>query len=416
VTPRLHVYVHVPFCARTCPYCHFYQLGHDDGREALYLDAMEREVERWRARGAFDGARLATLYWGGGSPSLLTPQGFERLAEACLSVAPPADDLEWTLEANPADVDTARLDAWRGKGANRLSIGVQSFDDRRLAFLGREHDAATARRAVEAAAGAGFDNLTIDLMFNVRAPEEASARRRAWLGDVTTAVSLPVAHLSLYGLTIEPGTAFGARAGRDLRLTVPDAGYAAEYRAACRLTRQAGFDHYEVSSFAHPGRRARHNRAVWTGEPYLGLGPAAHSFDGRRRWANADLSAWADALATGRDPRAFVETPTPAQRRLETLELGLRTSDGVAADHPLLAGPAAADLVSALAIEGLVEVTRERVACTERGFLVLDAILERLAVLEGEERDPRRDSPTMHGVTAIDGPAADRYSFRPSKR
>lgn len=415
MTRRLHVYVHVPFCARTCPYCHFYQLGHDDGREAVYLDAIEREVERWRARGAFDEARLATLYWGGGSPSLLTPEGFERLAEACLSAAPPADDLEWTLEANPADVDAARLAAWRASGANRLSIGVQSFDDRRLAFLGREHDAATARRAVESAA-AGFDNLTIDLMFNVRAPEEASERRRAWLGDVTTAVSLPIAHLSLYGLTIEPGTAFGARAGRGRRLTVPDAGYAAEYRAACRLARQAGLDHYEVSSFARPGRRARHNRAVWAGEPYLGLGPAAHSFDGRRRWANADLSAWAEALATGRDPRVFVETPTPAQRRLETLELGLRTSDGVAADHPLLAGPTAVNLVSALAAEGFVEVTRERVACTERGFLVLDAILERLAVLGGDEREVSCNGVTRNTVRTIDDPMMDRYSFRPSKR
>ena len=163
---------------------------------------------------------------------------------------------------------------------------------------------------------------------------------------------------------------------------MPDPAYAAEYRAACRAARRAGLEHYEVSSFARPGHRSRHNGAIWSGAPYLGLGPAAHSFDGAGRWANAaSLGTWADALATDGDPRAFTERLSPAQRALETLYLGLRTQAGVAADHPLLRSPPARRIAAALVEEGLCAWQEQRLACTERGFLVLDAILDRLAAL-----------------------------------
>lgn len=375
----LHVYVHVPFCARRCPYCHFYNLRHDDGREALYLDALERELARARADGAFEGRRTATLYCGGGTPSVLSPGGFERMADLCLAIAPPDADFEWTVEVNPDDADRSRLAAYRTRGVNRVSIGVQSFDPSRLVFLGRIHSAERALEAVLRVAEAGFDDVSIDLVFGLAVP----GRRRAWARDLALAVRLPVGHLSLYGLTIEPGTAFAARAAAGARLAVPDPAAAAEYRAACRVARAHGLEHYEVSSFARPGRRSRHNAAYWSGAPYLGFGPAAHSFDGRRRWANGSLSEWAEALATGGDPRAFVETLGPEERALETLYLGLRTREGVARDHPLLEGPAAARLVERLVEEGLCAEPDDRLACTERGFLVLDAILDRLAALAG---------------------------------
>ena len=379
----LHLYVHVPFCERKCPYCHFYNLGHDDGREAVYLDGVAREIALRRESGAFQGARLITLYWGGGSPSILSNEAFERLADLCLGAAPRGEPFEWTIEVNPGDATPELYDRYRERGVNRLSVGVQSFDDRRLAFLGRNHDAERARLAVARAAEAGFDDVSVDLIFNLASPDDPADRRRAWARDLAEAFALPITHLSLYGLTLEPGTAFGERARRGEALTVTDPAYAAEYRAACRAARRAGFEHYEVSSFARVdpagwARRARHNAAYWTGAAYLGLGPAAHSFDGIQRWANvASLVAWAEALSTGGDARAFAELLTPTQRHLETLYLGLRTREGVAAGHPLVAGAGA--VVAALVERGLLAERGGRMACTEAGFAVLDAILDRLA-------------------------------------
>ncbi|MFN2432700.1 MAG: coproporphyrinogen-III oxidase family protein [Gemmatimonadota bacterium] len=382
----LHVYLHVPFCARKCPYCHFYNLGHDDAREAVWLDGLAREIAAVREARGFEGCRLATLYWGGGTPSLLSPEGFERAADLVLGIAPRSDRLEWTLEINPADVTPARLAAWRDRGVARLSVGAQSFDPRRLEFLGRTHGPEAAARAVRDAADAGFDNVSLDLIFNLEIPGiSPTVRRRAWARDLAAAFDLPIAHVSLYGLTIEPGTAFEARSRGGARLTTPDAAYAAEYRAACRAARRAGFEHYEVSSFALSGRRSRHNAACWAGAPYLGLGPAAHSFDGVRRWANvSSLTGWAEALATGGDPREFVELLTPSQRAIETLYLALRRADGVECGHPLLGG-AAEPIVRALLAEGVLAGRDGRVACTERGFLLLDEILERLAAASGAD-------------------------------
>jgi len=378
----LHLYVHVPFCERKCPYCHFYNLGHDDGREALYLDGIARETGRLREGGAFEGARLATLYWGGGTPSLLSDAGFERLADLVLGAAPAGESREWTMEVNPADATAERFARYRDRGVSRVSVGVQSFDDRRLAHLGRNHDAVAAGAAVRRACAAGFGDVSLDLIFNVALPADPAERRRAWARDLAEAFALPVTHVSLYGLTIEPGTSFHARTLGGERFTVSDPAYAAEYRAACRAARRAGFEHYEVSSFARVvegrDRRARHNAATWSGTPYLGLGPAAHSFDGVRRWANvSSLMGWAEALATGGDPRAFTEMLSPDQRRLETLYLGLRTREGAPADHHLLA--ASPFLVNALVAQGLLAERGGRIACTESGFSVLDAILERIA-------------------------------------
>lgn len=402
----LHLYLHVPFCARKCPYCHFYNLGHDDAREALYLDGLAREIARERDRGAFDGMRLATLYWGGGTPSLLSDDAFERLADLCLGTAPIGTSFEWTVETNPDDAGRERFDRWRRRGVTRVSIGAQSFDDARLAFLGRCHDAARARAAVELAADAGFDDLSLDLIFGLAWPVAAPARRRAWALDLATAFALPITHLSLYGLTIEPGTGFDARARAGAALALADGPGAAEYRAACRAARRAGFEHYEVSSFARVtpagARRSRHNAAYWSGAPYLGLGPAAHSFDGIRRWANvASLVGWAEALSTDGDSRAFIEILTPAQRDLETLYLGLRRREGVKASHPLVAAPAVRPVAEALVAAGLLVASAGRLACTERGLGVLDAILERLVAVGSAPRTGGEGASEAVGLTTL---------------
>lgn len=372
----LHVYVHVPFCRYRCPYCAFYNVRPDADREAAFLDGAEREIEAWRERGVFDAASLATLYWGGGTPSRLTASGTRRLAGLSLRMAPPADDLEWTVEANPADVDEDGFALYRELGVTRLSLGVQSFDEERLRFLGRDHGGGRARAAVLGAAAAGFPEISLDLIFNLA----VEGSEKAWRADLDTGLDLPITHLSLYGLTIEPGTPFRRRTDAGERLTRTDAQYGIEYLRACRTARRRGFEHYEVSSFARPGHRSRHNQAYWTGEPYLGLGPAAHSFDGLRRWANvASLDEWSRSLAERRDPREFVETLGPAERELETLYLGLRTAHGVALDHPLLRRPEGSAVLDGLAKQGRLRREGGRVRCTERGFLVLDAILASLS-------------------------------------
>lgn len=375
MTAGLHVYVHVPFCRYRCPYCAFYNVRPDEERESAFLDGAAREIEGWRARGAFGAAPLETLYWGGGTPSRLSPSGTRRLAELSLGIASAGADLEWTVEVNPADVGGDRLAAYRELGVTRLSVGVQSFDEERLRFLGRDHGGERARRAVLGAAAAGFPEISLDLIFNLA----VGGSEAAWREDLAIALDLPITHLSLYGLTIEPGTPFRRRSDAGERLTQADDGYGLEYLRACRAARRRGFEHYEVSSFARPGHRSRHNQAYWTGEPYLGLGPAAHSFDGLRRWANvASLERWSRALAEDGDAREFVETLEPADHELESLYLGLRTARGVAADHSLLTRPEGGPVVEALVKQGRLRREASRVRCTERGFLVLDAILASL--------------------------------------
>lgn len=381
----LYIYVHVPFCKRKCPYCHFYNLGHNDGREAVFVDGIAREIAGWRRDEMFSDARLATLYWGGGTPSILTADGFDRLADVCMGIAPRGETFEWTVEVNPRDATPERFASYRAKGVNRLSIGVQSFEDERLSFLGRDHTAADASAAVELACDEGFEDVSVDLMFNLEVP----GRRAAWVRDLDRAFRLPITHLSLYGLTIEPGTAFYTQEASGTSLTTEDATYAAEYRAAVKLASRAGFEHYEVSSFALPGHRSRHNAAYWSGAPYLGLGPAAHSFDGIRRWANlSSLTEWADALATDGDRFEIDELVTPGRRELETLYLGLRTRDGVSSSHPLLSNPQNRAVVEALVADGLCATSAGKLVCTERGFLVLDAILDRLIGVPRDVESP----------------------------
>jgi oxygen-independent coproporphyrinogen-3 oxidase len=376
VTSGLHVYVHVPFCRYPCPYCAFYNVRPDTERESAFLDGVAREIEAWRARGVFDAAPLTTLYWGGGTPSRLTPSGTRRLAGLCRGIASVAADLEWTVEANPADVDEDRFALYRELGVTRLSLGVQSFDEGRLRFLGRDHGGERARAAVLGAAAAGFPEVSLDLIFNLAVPDDGET----WREDLVIGLGLPITHLSLYGLTIEPGTPFQRRTDAGERLTLADEAYGTEYLTACRVARRRGFEHYEVSSFARPGHRSRHNQAYWTGAPYLGLGPAAHSFDGHRRWANvASLEEWSRSLAEGGDPREFVETLGPVERELETLYLGLRTTRGVAEDHPLLTRSEGRPVVEGLVKRGRLRREAGRVRCTERGFLVLDAILASLS-------------------------------------
>jgi len=288
-----------------------------------FADALGRELavrfppgEQWEAD---------TLYLGGGTPSRLGGDGVARVLDVLrMRIALP-EDAEVTIEANPDDVTPEAARAWRRAGVNRLSIGAQSFDDTVLAWMHRTHDAGAIERAVDCARGSGIANVSLDLIFALPAAVE-----RSWRTDLERALALEPEHLSLYGLTIEPGTPLGRERHRGRLVESPDERYEAEFLEAHAAVTAAGLEHYEISNFGRPGRHSRHNRSYWSGVAYAGLGPSAHEFDGRQRRANASAyTEWLRRLSEGADPVAEREVLTAENCVAETVYLGLRTSDGL---------------------------------------------------------------------------------------
>jgi oxygen-independent coproporphyrinogen-3 oxidase len=359
-----HIYVHVPFCRRRCSYCDFSIAVRRRVPGGPYAASVAAELAALRADGPV-GAGVETLYLGGGTPSLLPPELVARLVGELLGAAGGPDGVEVTLEANPEDVTPAAAAAWRRAGVNRVSLGAQSFDDVVLRWMHRPHDAAAIGAAVAALRGAGIANLSLDLIFALPA-----ALERDWARDLDRAVALGPPHLSLYGLTVEPRTPLARWIARGAAQAPDDERYAAEYLAAHARLEAAGYAFYEVANAARPGYRARHNAAYWSGRPYVGLGPAAHSFDGRaRRWNLAAWEAYRRAIAAGQSPVESEEVLTPQQRALERLYLSLRTVEGISL-AALAAAPAAPFLE-----HGWVTIEDGRLRCTPEGWLRLDALV-----------------------------------------
>ena len=272
------LYFHIPFCKRVCAYCDFYKSA-DLRRMDDLLAAMHRELDE--RRGYPGGEAVTTRYFGGGTPSLCTPEAIRGLLDHAARLFDCSGAEETTLEANPDDLTAEYLDGLLEAGIDRLSIGVQSFDDDCLKLMNRRHTAAQAAEAVRAAQRAGFGNLTVDLIFGVPGFGGDTLRR-----SLDAALSLGVQHISAYHLTVEPDTAFGRRAARGEFRAVDEQISETEFLTVHHTLTEAGFEHYEVSNFALPGFRARHNAAYWHGAKYLGIGPAAHSFDGEERHWN----------------------------------------------------------------------------------------------------------------------------------
>ncbi len=375
------LYIHIPFCGRRCAYCDFYSTTSPE-RVAAFLEAAKREMTTKRSffersplstlpPSAFPAPplcgdvrasvgepfnfQLSTIYIGGGTPSLLRPEQLRGLLDHAVTLWDCTPLREVTLEANPEDLTndylarlckadsspsvrndragepvrnnkTSGLVLCHPEGSeatrdlpltfNRLSIGVQSFDDGLLRLMNRRHNAARAREAVRAAQRAGFDNISIDLIYGIPGMTDAQ-----WERSLDEATALGVQHISAYHLTIEPGTAFGRQGLRE----VTDQTSERQFARLREKLGEAGFEHYEISNFAQPGRRAVHNSAYWTGEPYLGVGPSAHSFDGdrRREWVVADLERYISA------PAYEGETLTDREIANERVMTGLRTAEGI---------------------------------------------------------------------------------------
>jgi len=372
------LYVHIPFCKTKCPYCDFYSVT-DPSLISSFLAALDQETRLYRDQfPTFD-----SLFLGGGTPSWLSGAALTELMKNLRRHFTFAPDSEITLEANPDDITAEKLRLFRDLGINRLSLGVQSFDEAELRFLRRRHTARQTLAAIGLIRAAGFTNLGLDLMYGLpgQGPD-------AWLRTLETALSLAPEHLSCYQLTIEAGgtpaprTPFARRAARG-EISLPDEETQREFflLTAGFLTAR-GYLHYEVANFARPGPQVgslcyhvcRHNMKYWTRTPYLGLGPAAHSFDGRRRWWNfSSVEEYCASLNAGEAPVAETETLTPAQIRLETLALGFRTCEGVSLaairEHPN--GDAR---VASLTRAGLVRVDHGRVIATLDGLVVADRL------------------------------------------
>jgi oxygen-independent coproporphyrinogen III oxidase len=355
-----HLYVHVPFCARRCSYCDFAIAVRKFVPVDAFIDGVAREV----ALRVPDRLTLDTLYLGGGTPSRLGGEGLARLIGAILERASLAPDAEVTVEANPEDVTDRRARAWHDAGVNRLSLGAQSFEESVLAWMHRTHAAADVSRAVSFARDAGIENVSLDLIFAT--PAELP---RDWRRDLDAAIALEPAHVSLYGLTVEPGTPLARWRARGEAREAPEERFEQEFLDAHNRLTAAGYDHYEVSNYARPGRGSRHNAAYWARVPYLGLGPSAHSFDGRSRWWNVSAYAeWQRTVSGGGDPIADREVLTAEQAEAERAYLGLRTSRGL--DVPV----GAANVVGRWAEAGWATIAHDVVRLTPLGWLRLDAL------------------------------------------
>jgi putative oxygen-independent coproporphyrinogen III oxidase len=316
------LYIHVPFCTSVCPYCDFAVTIAGEERRAAWTEGVVCEAAMYDDRGlAFD-----TVYLGGGTPSSVAVTRLESVLGGLREKLRIAEDALCYLEVNPEDVTPESTTAWRRLGIDVISLGVQSFADRELQFLGRAHSVTEARAAVETLLAAGFDTVSVDLIYGL-----AGQSAEQWRLQLEHAVALGIDHLSCYQLTYHRGTIFGRRLERGVATELGEPVQAELFFLTHQFLTDNGYEGYEVSSFATaPEHRSRHNQKYWDHTPYLGLGPSAHSFaNGRRWWNRRKLRLWQSAVDSGRPPIEGEEELSPEQLGLEALLLGLRTTDGV---------------------------------------------------------------------------------------
>jgi oxygen-independent coproporphyrinogen-3 oxidase len=320
----LGLYIHIPFCSAICNYCNFNRSLLDADQKGRYVTALTTEIERAAAAGR-PRAAADTIYFGGGTPSLLEPAELASIIEACHRSFDVAADCEITLEANPETVTPARLAQFRDAGANRLSFGVQSFRDEELRRLSRLHNADRARRAIGEARTAGFDNLSLDLMMWL--PGQSIIE---WLESVDEAAQLAPDHLSLYLLELYPNAPLRDDIARAGWSQAPDADAATMYIEAMSRLERAGYEQYEISNVARPGKRARHNIKYWADGEWVGMGCGAHSTRDGVRWKNVSgIDEYIDRITVGDSPVIDVRRLSDAERLGDALFMGLRLADGL---------------------------------------------------------------------------------------
>jgi putative oxygen-independent coproporphyrinogen III oxidase len=370
--PPLALYVHWPFCVSKCPYCDFNSHVRETVDQTAWRDALIADLAH-EAR-VLPGRRLASIFFGGGTPSLMPPATVAAVLDAAERTWGFAEDIEITLEANPSSVEAARFADLAAAGVNRVSLGLQALDDEALVFLGRAHDVAEGLAALDVAQ-AKFPRVSFDLIY--ARPDQ---RLAAWEAELARALAFGTEHLSLYQLTIEPGTRFATDAAKGL-LAVPDGDSAADLFEATRaITAAAGLPAYETSNHARPEAESRHNLIYWRYGDYAGIGPGAHG----RRHALATArhkkpENWLAAIARNGHGLQIEDPLTPHERATEALLMGLRLTEGVdlARVAALAGGTAPVDRAAALKLQnqGLLTFAGDRLRITEAGAILLDAIL-----------------------------------------
>jgi oxygen-independent coproporphyrinogen-3 oxidase len=370
--PVRHLYIHVPFCARRCSYCDFSIAVRSDTPVDEYLTAVRREMEL--LRGDLHASTLDTVYLGGGTPSRLGGLGIRDVLMAVRDHATISSNAEVTIEANPDDVNDMAVAHWVVAGVNRVSLGSQTFDGAALKWMHRTHDSAQIGQAVRTLRRGGISNVSLDLIFALPAH-----LKRSWESDLVRALDLEPAHVSLYGLTVEAQTPIARWADRGAIVQGTEESYEDEFLTAHATMTAAGFEHYEVSNFARAGMMSRHNSAYWTGTPYVGIGPSAHSFDGTtRRWNVSAYSEWIRRLMRSESVISGAESLTDENQTFEQVYLGLRTRRGLEIAEEEIGRTRAWESAGWAVIDDHQQTSR--VQLTSLGWLRLDSLAADLAV------------------------------------
>jgi oxygen-independent coproporphyrinogen-3 oxidase len=361
-----HIYVHIPFCARICPYCAFYKERADPGLATRFCEALLAELN---ALSCVARLQPETIFFGGGTPTTLTTAQLELLLSGFRERLDLSRLREWSFEANPGSASARKARLLREAGVNRISLGVQSFDDQLLELLGRDHSAAQAEASFRLLRRSGFENLSLDLMFGL--PGQTLAQ---WETSLQRALALQPDHLSTYCLTYEEDTEYLQRYTRGEFRSDPEAD-ADFFLLADDLLGGAGFEHYEVSNYARPGFESVHNRAYWNGHDYLGLGPSAVSTMVEQRWQNiSDYRSYTERVLRGDSVSCNQEQLTPEMKRTEAIALSLRTTQGIPAswleDRP--------NEIEELTRLGLMEPMTNRYVLTRTGRFLADSVAEAL--------------------------------------
>ncbi len=370
---NLSIYIHIPFCDHKCIYCDFYSIITQKNKSA-FLDSLKKEIA-WYGEKYKDRFSAGTIFFGGGTPSLMSPDEIKFILDEINNFFQIDNDCEITMESNPGTIGDDGVSGYLNAGINRLSVGIQSFNDDELKFLTRIHNSETAQNSVINAHKSGFENISIDLIFNL-----PGQTKEKWTDNLETAVNLPVKHISAYSLILERGTILNKMV-LDGKVKMQDDDYDAElYEITIDFLKDNGYDQYEVSNFCRPGYECRHNLAYWEYQNYLGLGPSAHSFIDKTRWWNfTSLGYYMDAVKKGGIAVMNSEKISRNEEIEEFVMLGLRSRGLNIEKYTQLVGPAVAEYklyyMESLEILGLVERKDNFIKFTKSGYAISDEII-----------------------------------------
>ncbi|MEQ8238033.1 MAG: radical SAM family heme chaperone HemW [Cyclobacteriaceae bacterium] len=365
------IYIHIPYCKQACHYCDFHFSTNQKSKDAM-IRAMLVEIE-WQK--GYLNEKVSTIYFGGGTPSLLSGDEITTIIDHIYRHFECDSNVEITLEANPDDLTLEKLRDLKNSQVNRLSIGIQTFDEERLKYINRAHHTIEAVNSVKYAQDIGFTNLSIDLIYAIP-PEDMGY----WQLDLSKAIQLDVPHISLYGLTIEPKTAFGVQMKKGLFNEISEDTATRQYKYAIDFLKSSGYEHYEVANFSKPGFRSKHNNAYWNQKPYLGIGPGAHSFNGDSRQYNIrNNGAYIKSMMEESVVPFEKEMLSPTQKINEFILTRLRTSEGI--DLSRLLEKYSFDMmkekpkvIRQLTHQGLIEKKGESIVLSLEGLMVADEI------------------------------------------